>query len=130
MLRDARATLQERRLALLQFPGQLNCDVVRPPAPLVDLGNEAFAVGWPVMPNMAKTNRPRERKLAGATLKVAHTWWGTTQTRKLTFSPPGSSSMNEPGLAGTAIAVSSVFGLERNSRSLQSLQGRYRISGG
>ena len=38
--------------------------------------------------------------------------------------------MNEPGLAGTAIAVSSVFGLERNSRSLQSLQGCYRISGG
>jgi hypothetical protein len=38
--------------------------------------------------------------------------------------------MNEPGLAGTAIAVSSVFDLERNSRSLQSLQGRYRISGG
>ena len=38
--------------------------------------------------------------------------------------------MKEPGLAGTAIAVSTVFGLERNSRSLQSLQGRYRIFGG
>ena len=91
VLRDARATLQERRVAFLQFPGQLNkaCDVVRPPAPLVDLGNEAFPVGWPVMPNMAKTNRPRERKLAGATLKVAHTWWGMTQT------------ITEPGLAGS-----------------------------
>jgi hypothetical protein len=82
------------------------------------------------MPNMAKTNRTRERKLAGATLKVAHTWWGTTQTRKLTFSPPGSNSMTEPGLAGTTMVVSSVFGLERNNCSLHPLQGCYRISGG
>ena len=38
--------------------------------------------------------------------------------------------MTEPGSAGTTVVVSSVFGLESNSRSSHPLQGRYRISGG
>jgi len=38
--------------------------------------------------------------------------------------------MTEPGLAGMAMVVGSVFGLERNCGSLHPLQGCYQVSGG
>ena len=38
--------------------------------------------------------------------------------------------MTEPGSAGTAMVVGSVFGLERSGPSLRPLQGCYQISGG
>ena len=38
--------------------------------------------------------------------------------------------MTEPRSAGTTVVVSSVFGLERNSRSSPLQQGHNRISGG
>jgi hypothetical protein len=68
VLHDARATLQERRIALPQFPNR-DCDLVRLPEPFVDLGDKPLVVGRPVMSTIAKQNRTRERSLAGATLK-------------------------------------------------------------
>ena len=59
------------RHASAVFQAELNreCDVVRPPEPLVDLGNKLFVIGWPVMSTMAKQNRTGERNLAGVTSK-------------------------------------------------------------
>ena len=86
----------------------------------VDLGDEPFVVGWPVMSTMAKKSH-YGTKFSRSNLKCNARGWGTTRTRKLTFSSPGSNSMTKPGWAGTTMVVSSVFGLERNSGSLHPL---------